>query len=748
GHEGGKWEGEEFTPPDTWKPPQGRPGELPEALAPTRITAPAPPGPPGELGFLDEISHSLARGVGGQLTMPRSIMGAFGIKAGEELAETGERLEREYAPSPSMAGEITKHPSLLLNPRWWASTMPSLAVQLIPVAIGALGGEFVGAAAIGGKIGGALIGVSDAGNRMMQWEKEHNKELPAAEKIIIGLGAGTAGALLPGKVLGSLVGPEGIKASTAIAKIFERKAGQAIATRAVNATMGGGAMAGFNVIENAFEKFGYNPDRQVTQGVLESLILGTAISGIHSEVGLARDRIAKSATAKTEAAKAAELDAWRKNLAEKLQTAHEEAQTNVANYYRGGKGAAIGETREPTQILDEQGRPMPSSLAQAPWEAAQKDPTQRTALEKFRIDQAAKQGIDLEGMDLRTFAGPLEPKTPIGGPVYTASEAARGEPPEGPGGAGQPGMVTRTPAPLNPAGGRRPGTPDKASESPPPRNAPPPPEPPSSAPALAGGGGTVGISPTPAGEPKPFTDWIQQLPVNRQILARASDYLSIKGNSLIFDNQLISGDTTTLRIKPKTNELQVKMRGRWNTVSADTLEQWKTQLGVKSAAPDTPMGTPGAASEDIGTKPATTPGTEPGAQPGERDTFKEAEPPAAAGVEAWWDGLSPKEKTAAFYEEYGFKKIPKEYQGAFADLGAEEKEELQALHDLRKDKEAEPSAFGLAATRAPATSRLGQRLSELQAEFPTIDQDRATQVLRNFPDADNNQIANMVGDPE
>src|SRR5208337_4342276 len=146
--------------------------------------------------------------------------------------------------------------------------------QLLPITLLALGGEAVaglalgaegaeavaGSAAaiaratsiararvIGGEIGGSLIGVSVAGERMLAWEKEHGKELPAAEKIAIGLGAGAAGAYLPGKALGKLVGPAvkdeagriiaGSTAEKAIQDIFKGKAGQDIATRAVNAAM-------------------------------------------------------------------------------------------------------------------------------------------------------------------------------------------------------------------------------------------------------------------------------------------------------------------------------------------------------------------------------------------------------------------------------------------------------------------------------------------------------------------------------
>ena len=259
----------------------------------------------GERGFLNELGASAVRGVAGIAKMPRAIMNVFGVHTGEGLAESGEKLEKEYAASPSVSKGITESPSLLASPKWWASTLPSLAVQLIPIAIATLGGEVaapalgVGAAAgeaIGGMAAGGLIGVSDAGERMLSWEKEHNQELPTAEKIMIGLGSGVAGTFLPGMTLTKLVGKEGEKvlASKIIRELFTGKTGQAIADRAVRAAYGGGAMAGFSVIENAFEKYGYNPDRQLTQGVLESLITGTAISGIHSEIGLARERYKKN----------------------------------------------------------------------------------------------------------------------------------------------------------------------------------------------------------------------------------------------------------------------------------------------------------------------------------------------------------------------------------------------------------------------------------------------------------------------
>jgi hypothetical protein len=56
-------------------------------------------------------------------------------------------------------------------------------------------------------------------------------------------------------------------------------------------------------------------------------------------------------------------------------------------------------------------------------------------------------------------------------------------------------------------------------------------------------------------------------------------------------------------------------------------------------------------------------------------------------------------------------------------------------------------AFGLKPAERPAT-RYEQRLGRLTDDFPTIDRDRASIILRSFPDATDEQVANMVADPE
>jgi hypothetical protein len=310
---------------------------------------------PEELGWLSEIMYSTVRGAGGVLKAPRAIMNVFGIKAGEGLAETGQELQQISPASPSVSKEFSM--SLMADPKWWASALPSLAVQILPITIAALGGGAVaagaGATAAGvaaaeagaGMLAGGLIGVSDAGERMLEYEKTHG-DLPTVKKILIGLGAGTAGAVLPGKVLGRLVGEGGEKvlASQAVTKIFESDLGKAVAERAVRAVVGGNAMAGFSLIENAFEKFGYNPDRQLTQGVLESLILGTAFAGIESEIGLARRRAAASG-------REVELQALLAQRITDLQAAHNEAIERLKGgpFNRFGLDQLIGQETEAAQ---------------------------------------------------------------------------------------------------------------------------------------------------------------------------------------------------------------------------------------------------------------------------------------------------------------------------------------------------------------------------------------------------------------
>lgn len=238
-------------------------------------------------GFLGEIGASVARGAGGVLGMPRGILGALGLKTEttEELAKTGKELARAYPESPSVAVGITEKPSLLANPKWWAAAAPSMVMQLIPIALATVGGTVAGGpptGALAGAGAGGLIGVADAGERMLAWEEEHGQELPTLNKVLIGLGAGVAGAWLPGRTVGRLVGGKVVSeaAEKALMKIFQDETiGKAIADRAVHSVLSGSNMAAFSVIENAFEKYGYRPERDLTQGVLESLVLGTAVGG-------------------------------------------------------------------------------------------------------------------------------------------------------------------------------------------------------------------------------------------------------------------------------------------------------------------------------------------------------------------------------------------------------------------------------------------------------------------------------------
>ena len=371
------------------------PSAPPEAQAPVPqpVAAPAPEAP-GERNILGEAGASIMRGVGSVAAMPRGFLGAFDIKTGptEALAKSGKELAEEYPESPSVSGGISA--SKMANPKWWASTLPGLAVQILPIIAAAAGVTLaapeaaiggIAAGTLAGEAAGGVIGTSMAGQAMLDYEEHTGKEIPTYKKIIIGLGAGTAGALLPGMTVGRMVEGKMVSeaAENALLKVFGNEtAAKAIAERAITAASSGGSMAGFSVIENAFEKYGYNPDKELTQGVFESLVLGTMMGGIHGEIRQFKKRAA-------EQGESARLDDYFKSLTLDLQGAYEEAHQTLKTQYGGGAGQVIGEAPpEAKPILDQAGRPASPDDVQA---ALAKQPFERNAHEKFLADQAQKE---------------------------------------------------------------------------------------------------------------------------------------------------------------------------------------------------------------------------------------------------------------------------------------------------------------------------------------------------------------------
>lgn len=391
-------------------PPENAPSGLPPAQPlPTALTGlpSIQPQSSGERNIFGEAAASVVRGVGGVMGIPRGFLGAFDIKTGptEALAKSGKELAAEYPESPSVGGEFKT--SNLANPKWWASALPGLAVQILPIIAAGVGVTLVApelavggvaAGTIAGMTAGGVIGVSDAGQRMLDYEERTGKELPTLTKITIGLGAGAAGSFLPGATVGHMVEGKmvGETAEKALLKVFGNETvAKAIAERAITAASSGSSMAGFSVIENAFEKYGYHPDKELTQGVFESLVLGTMMGGIQGE-------ITRFKKAKAEGRESQYLDDFLKNT----QQAYDEANQNLQRQYGGGQGTVIGEQPVEVQsLLGPTGQPTLSAeahaaLAKAPWE--------RNAHEKLLADQARKPGI-IVGPETSAEGGPIIP---------------------------------------------------------------------------------------------------------------------------------------------------------------------------------------------------------------------------------------------------------------------------------------------------------------------------------------------------
>ena len=369
-------------PPPT-PAPAARPTGLPQTIAPT---APAPKAT-AERNIFGETGASIMRGVGGVMAMPRGFLGAFDIKTEptESLAKSGKELAAAYPESPSVGGGISA--SNFVNPKWWASALPGLAVQILPIITASVGATLaapelaiggMGAGIIAGMAAGGVIGVSDAGQRMLDYEEQTGKQLNTLSKITIGLGAGTAGALLPGMAVTRMVGGKAVSAGAeqALLKVFGNETvAKVIAERAIIAAHSGGSMAGFSVIENAFEKYGYHPDKELTQGVFESLVLGTMIGGLQGEIARFKQGRAEGR--------------YLNDFLKDTQQAYDDAQQVVIKQYGGGAGTVIGEPpAEVKPVLDQFGRPAGPDEIQA---ALAKQPWDRNAQEKFLADQAQKE---------------------------------------------------------------------------------------------------------------------------------------------------------------------------------------------------------------------------------------------------------------------------------------------------------------------------------------------------------------------
>ena len=368
--------------------------------------------------------------------------------------------------------------------------------------------------------------------------------------------------------------------------------------------------------------------------------------------------------------------------------------------------------------------------------------------------------------------------------------------PRWPLGGGAADMVTRPAAPVSPAGRSNvTPTPPEAVElstSPAPK-ATPAPEPPSSAPARAGGGGTVGLSAVPAGE-KPVVPVVEPTtpaapmgtsgsaaeeaartpvaePIPAPTLAPGAEAPpevlgateGAKKEGVVPQGRLARAlETGNL---PAIIRLYGGFRSDSELIKNFEPEERKLiYLFSKKGEPGArPQGPDELAMELRRNHPEEFGHIENGEQLLREIANKNIYKPATLDkmIKDWEEGHAELEFRAA---EEG---IDKE---ALARIEADGERELAAERGPISGEggageeffdytgtEAGPTKYAVRpgegedfALRpgAPPESRLATRLTELQSEYPDINRDQASIVLRTFPEAGNDQVANMVADPE
>jgi|GEM_PF-2784483 len=278
-------------------------------------------------GPLGELAASLGRGAANILVESPLVLGQWGAKAlgAEETAKSldpyiesvkaiqetqalrpGKKaeagpeveLDKTFSDPRAVLGQIKENVS---NPYFWLSKVPEAGMSWLPI-IGATkwvrwvgqaeklvagmeAAQAVGATAKAAEFASKLARVSklaetagyatgmameaaDQAGRLRDWEQKTGKRVDWATQVGTVLGAGAlAGAL-------EKVGLD------KVTKLFEGKRGAATVMKILDTVAWEGATEGAQeVIQNAAEKYGYNLDKKLTEGVVEAVLIGAALGG-------------------------------------------------------------------------------------------------------------------------------------------------------------------------------------------------------------------------------------------------------------------------------------------------------------------------------------------------------------------------------------------------------------------------------------------------------------------------------------
>jgi hypothetical protein len=241
-----------------------------------------------EHGIFGELGAGLGRGALRVAATPAylaDVVGeAVGWKGLERAGEAGaEKVEKYIEESPrlrksvSISGDIRDNPQLWTDPRWYASLIgegaPTIASMIIPgmaaarvAKVAGMGAKAIQAARMGGALtAGMGLEAGGAAEDIRQYEKRTGKQIPIGKKLQTVAGTGV--------VAGSLE-------AVPIFNLFGRTVAKKLIGRIITSMIGeGGTEGAQEIVANAFAKAGYDADRDMVGGVIESVVGGVLLGG-------------------------------------------------------------------------------------------------------------------------------------------------------------------------------------------------------------------------------------------------------------------------------------------------------------------------------------------------------------------------------------------------------------------------------------------------------------------------------------
>jgi len=335
-------------------------------------------------------------------------------------------LDRIIQAPGEVAGQIASQVS---NPRFWAAQLPEGAMSMVPYFFGnwmarmgatalkygkalevaKVAGDEAKIAEIGsklariGSIGGYGMAMAQEAaqgeEKVREYEEKYpDKTIPWATRVISILGTGV--------VAGSLE-------AVSLERIFSGKAGMTLVRKILDSVATEGLTEGAqSIVENAFAKYGFDPDQKLLEGVVESALVGAALGGLGGAVEHHRVRVHEKAV------KAREEWARQQQGHIDLQAAQEGALRGEV--YAGMPGpeevppevrpSPIGPAPEGTPVLyGETGKPIrPTEEEVRLQEILAKPGWERTAEEKLWVDRHQRE-LDNLG---QTITGETSQPTP------------------------------------------------------------------------------------------------------------------------------------------------------------------------------------------------------------------------------------------------------------------------------------------------------------------------------------------------